>query len=159
MTTAAQVVKAIGQEILVQGSEAPLEADEAQDIIFAMNLYMAAQDANGIHLGYTVVDTLNDVITIPMGALQGLIANVAIMVAPQFGAGARVDAALIAKAKLGLNAMRKLGVTIAPMSYPDTLPVGSGNEGNWPNNWHFYPETADTALTETGNNIALETNT
>ena len=160
MTTTGQVLKAALQEILVQGSEAPLEADEYQDAIFALNNYMTALDANGVHLGYTVVDSLNDEITVPAGAIQGIISNLAILLATQFNS--TVSPSLSAKAQMGLNAMRKLGITLAPMSYPGTLPIGSGNEGFWNGGFrggHFYPDTADTALTETGNNIALETNT
>ena len=37
MATVAQVAKASLQRILVQASEAPLEADEYADFIFAMN--------------------------------------------------------------------------------------------------------------------------
>ena len=157
MATAAQVTKAILQEILVRSVESPLEADELQDTIFAMNNYMTALDADGIHLSYTVVSDLADEVTVPMGALQGLIANVAIMVAPQFGA--TVSQALVMKAKAGLSAMRKLGVTIDPMSYPDTLPIGSGNQGDVIDNRRFYAGVASTTLTETGNNVALETST
>ena len=160
MTTTGQVLKAALQEILVQGSEAPLEADEYQDAIFALNNYMTALDANGVHLGYTVVDSLADEITVPAGAIQGIISNLAILLATQFNS--TVSPSLSAKAQMGLNAMRKLGITIAPMSYPGTLPIGSGNEGYWGGycrGGHFYPDPVDTALTETGNNIALETNT
>jgi len=157
MTTAAQVTKAILQEILVRSVEAPLEADEIQDTIFAMNNYMTALDAEGVSLGYTIVADLGDDITIPAGALQGLISNVAIMVAPQFGA--TVDQALIAKAKVGLSAMRKLGVTLEPMVFPSTLPVGSGNEFRHGNNDHFYPGSDAEILTETGNGIGLESGT
>lgn len=160
-TTTAQVLKAALQEILVQGSEAPLEADEYQDAIFAMNNYMTALDANGVHLGYTIVDSLSDEITVPAGAIQGIISNVAILLAPQFMAP--ITDGLVAKAKMGLNAMRKLGITIEPMSFSGTLPIGSGNEGQWNGgygrNSHFYPDPVDAALTETGNSIVLETNT
>ena len=158
MATAAQVTKAILQEILVRSVEAPLEPDELQDTIFAMNNYMTALDADGVHLGYTVVSSLGDEVTVPAGALQGLIANVAIDVAPQFGA--TVSQALVLKAKKGMSAMRKLGITIGTMSYPDSLPVGSGNEGDWYNNHdHFYTGADSATLTETGNNVGLETNT
>ena len=75
MATAAQVVKAALQRILVQGDEADLEASEYQDSIFAMNNYMLDLDASGITLGYTEVSNLGDEITIPTGALRGLIAN------------------------------------------------------------------------------------
>lgn len=158
MATAAQVTKAILQEILVHGAESELEAVEFQDTVFAMNNYMTAQAANGINLNYTVVSNLGDPITVPAGALQGIIANVAVMIAPQFGA--QVDQALIAKAKLGLDAMRKLGITIQPMAYPSTLPVGAGNEGdgNFSND-HFYPGPEENLITETGQNIGLESNT
>lgn len=157
MATAAQVTKAILQEILVRASESPLEADELQDTLFAMNNYMTALDADGVHLGYTVVSDLGDAVTVPDGALQGLIANVAIDVAPQFGA--TVSQALVLKAKKGMSAMRKLGVTITPMSYPSTLPIGSGSESGDYTYDHFYPETDATALTETNNTIALESGT
>ena len=158
MAKASQVTKAILQEILVHGAESELEAVEFQDTVFAMNNYMTAQAANGINLGYTVVSDLGDDITVPAGALQGIISNVAVMIAPQFGA--QVDQALIAKAKVGLNAMRKLGITIQPMAYPSTLPVGSGNEGdgNFSND-HFFPGPDENLITETGQNIGLESNT
>lgn len=157
MATVAQVVKAILQEILVQGSEAAFEADEVQDTIFAMNNYMTAQAANGINLGYTVVSNLGDDITIASGALQGLIANVAVMLAPQFDAV--VSPSLVSKAKIGLQAMRKLGITIDPTRHPSTLPIGSGNEGDFFNTDHFYPGNDEDILTETGRNIGLESNT
>ena len=158
MTTAAVLVKQILSEIVVRASEAPIEADEAQDTIFNMNVYMASQAANGINLGYTEVLDLGDEITVPNGALMGMIANIAIMMAPTFGA--EISAGLVAKAKIGLQAMRKLGVSIGPMSFPDTLPIGSCNEGdNTFQNNHFYHNDEPTILTEGGGSIGLETNT
>lgn len=158
MADAAQVTKAILQEILVHGAESELEAVEFQDTVFAMNNYMTALDAQGVQLGYTVVADLGDEITVPAGALQGLISNVAIMVAPQFGA--TIEQSLIAKAKMGLSAMRELGVSLSPMLYPSTLPRGSGNEGRWRSGRRFYPGVDEnTVATETGNSIALENDT
>jgi len=157
MATAGQVVKAILQEILVQASEADLDAAEIQDTIFAMNNYMTAEAVNGIDLGYTVVSSVSDEVTVPAGALQGIIANVAIAVAPQFDA--IVDIALIEKARTGLNAMRKLGITLNPMRMPNTLPVGAGNEGGQSNNDHFFPGPDSAVLTEGNNNILLESDT
>jgi len=158
MATAAQVTKAILQEILVHGSESELEADEFKDTVFVMNNYMTAQDANGINLGYTVVSNLGDEITIPAGAIQGLISNVAIMIAPQFGA--TVDQGLVVKAKIGLQAMRKLGVTIGKMQFPGTLPIGSGNESNnFDSRDHFFNNSDSNVETEANQNIGLESST
>lgn len=158
MATVAQVAKASLQRILVQASEAPLEADEYQDFIFAMNNYMLALDAQGIHLGYTVVSNLADQVTIPVGALRGVIANLAIEVAPDYG-GVVTDA-LVLQAREGLQAMRMLGQTIGGTRMPSTLPIGSGNTDTgygW--SWNFYPDSEDSILAETIGTIALESST
>ena len=55
MATVAQVAKASLQRILVQASEADLEADEYQDYMFALNNWMLSLDAQGISLGFTEV--------------------------------------------------------------------------------------------------------
>ena len=142
MATVAQVAKASLQRILVQGSEAPLQADEYQDYIFAMNNYMTSLAASGINLGYTV----------------GLIANMAVEVAPDYSAP--ISEALAVAAREGLNAMRMLGQTMAGSRYPFTLPVGSGNEGMWnTNNSHFYAGEEDSILAEGVGTIGLEANT
>lgn len=159
MATAAQVLKAALQRILVQGSEAEFQPDEYQDAIFAMNNYMLDLDAKGVALGYTVVSDLGDDITIPTGALRGLIANVAIEVSPDYNG--TISPALVQAAQDGLSTMRLLGQSIPSMRFPGTLPVGSGNEGGRSglHNQHFYPELEAEILAETTGAIALEAGT
>ena len=67
--TAAEVTKDILQELLVQGAEQPLTADETQTVIRYMNRYMTQLAAMGTNLGYTKVTNLGDPITIPDGAV------------------------------------------------------------------------------------------
>ena len=157
MATVAQVIKASLQRILVQEDEAPIEASEAQDFIFAMNNYMLALDAEGITLGYTEVSGLGDVITIPTGALRGVIANMAIEVAPDFNG--QITSGLAIAAKDGMQAMRNLGQTMGATQFPSTLPIGSGNEGAGVFTDHFYPDLEATILAETTGSIGLETST
>lgn len=159
MATVAQVSKASLQKILVQGSEAPLEADELQDFIFTMNNFMTDLDANGVALGYTVVSNLGDEVTIPTGALRGLIYNMAKEMAPEFDA--QVTPAIVSIAAAGLETMRKLGQNIPTSFYPGTLPVGSGNEGDFNgfNGRHFFPDREAEILAETTGCISLEVNT
>lgn len=162
MATAAQVIKAALQRILVQASEAPLQPDEYQDAIFAMNNYMLALDADGVALGYTEVSNLGDNVTIPTGALRGLIANLALEVAPDYkGQDWQPPAALVMAAKQGLATMRKLGQIMVSTAYPSTLPMGSGNysEGNYGNSYHFYPGLEAEILAETTGAIGLESGT
>lgn len=158
MATVAQVAKASLQRILVQASEAPLEADEYQDFIFAMNNYMAQLDAQGISLGYTEVSDLGDEVTIPTGALRGLIANMAIEVSPDYGGV--ISQGLIAAAQQGLQSMRILGQRIQTSKNPSTLPLGSGNEDMlYGYSGHFYPDQEADILAESTGAIGLENNT
>ena len=158
MATVDQLATASLKRILVQAGDAPIEADEAQDYVFALNTYMLDLDASGIKLGFTEVSDLGDEVTVPTGALRGIIANMAIEVAPDYGGV--VSAALQATARAGLATMRKLGVTIGRAAYPSTLPVGSGNEseGAWRTS-HYYPDLEAEILAETTGAIGLETGT
>ena len=159
MATAAQVIKAALQRILVQGSEADLEPDEFQDAIFSMNNYMLDLDAQGVALGYTVVENLGDDITIPTGALRGLIANLAVEISPDYNG--TVSAALASTALKGESTMRLLGQHIPTMRFPGTLPIGSGNEGGQVGYFrqHFYSDLEAEILAETTGAISLEVDT
>ena len=97
-------------------------------------------------------------ITIADGAIIGLIYNVAIRLLSSYDI--TPNAQLGANARDGIDAMRHLAVTIAPTSFPCTLPIGSGNEQeNTFNNQHFYACPDDELLTEREGSILLESNT
>lgn len=155
MTTAAQVIKYALQEIITQASESPLEPDEYQDCIFALNSMMLEYDAGGIHLGFTEVTNLADVITVPAGAISGIVSNLALRVAPQFQGA--VTNELMAKAAQGYKVMCMLGVTIEPTQFGHLVPRGSGNYNRLGSN--FYPATEDEIEAEVNNNIQVESST
>lgn len=159
MATVAQVANAALKRILVQAADAPLEADEYQDFIFALNNFMLDLDASGITLGYTEVSDLGDEVTVPTGALRGIIANMAIEVAPDYNG--TVSPALANAAAEGMQTMRIIGQTISAASYPSTLPVGSGNEGDGTfANSRFYDGANEAEiLAETTGAISLEDST
>ncbi len=158
MATVAQVAKAALGAILVQGSESPLEADEYQDFIFAMNNYMASLAAKGVNLGYTNVSNLGDTVTVPAGALTGLIANMAIQSVPYYGGVVTPELALTARE--GMQAMRQLGQIITPTRFPSTLPIGSGNEDStYGYSSHFYTGDEAGIAAETNGLIGLEVST
>ncbi len=158
MATVAQVATASLKRILVQAADAPLEADEYQDFIFALNNYMLALDAEGITLGYTEVSDLGDEVTVPTGALRGIIANMAIEVAPDYNG--TISPALANAAAEGMQVMRIIGQTISASSYPSTLPIGSGNEGGLFATKKFYDGATEAEiLAETTGAISLEDST
>lgn len=149
------VVRDALQEILVQASEAPIEADEAQTAIRFLNRMMAELDARGISLGYTAVSSLADDVTVPDGALSGIVSNLAVRLAPQYDQVASAE--LIAAARTGLSVMAMLTVDILPSSYGDTLPVGEGNHSTGDS--AFYTGEAAGVANETGGYIEKESNT
>lgn len=155
MTTAAQVIKFALQEIITQASESPLESDEYQDCIFALNTMMLEYDADGIHLGFTEVTNLGDTITVPAGAISGVTSNLAVRVAPQFQGV--ITPELMKKAQDGYRVMCKLGVTIQPTQFGSMVPRGSGNY-NWGCS-KYYPATDEEIEAEVNNNIQVESNT
>ncbi len=158
MATVAQVAKASLQRILVQAAESPLEPAEYQDHIFALNNYMTQLDAQGVQLGYTEVSDLGDAVTVPAGALRGIIANMAIEVSPDYGGV--ISQGLIAAAREGLHTMRTIGQVMGISHPPSTLPIGSGNEGQgFGLSGHFYADQEAQILAETTGAIGLETST
>lgn len=125
MATAAQILKAALQEILVQTSEAPLEADEYQDAIFALNSMMNEFEGGGLNLGWSDIENLGDEITSPTSINSAIVSNLAIRLAPQFLGS--VTPELMMKADRGFKLMNKIGISIQETLLPNGLPIGSGN--------------------------------
>jgi hypothetical protein len=143
MATVLNIVKPALQLILVQASEADLEADEYADSIDALNAMMADLEVNGIHLGWTDVDSVSDTVTVAPGAIRGIIYNLAVEMAPQFDAEPTI--ALADRAEKGMVTLRLLGQTVGDIHYPSTLPYGSGQGYSYAEN--YYPATPDGTYT------------
>jgi len=152
------MVKKIMDMLVVGASEAPIPAVDAQNIVDYMNDYMASIDVMGIDIGYTEVTSLASPITVPSGAIRGIIANTAMLVAPSYAVP--ITQALAMQAKAGQAAMVRLASGIGPTRYPSTLPRGSGNScNNGSINNRFYPDLQGTILAEPSGSIGLEENT
>lgn len=154
METAQTVIKDALQEILVQASEQAIDADEFYTAMRYMNRMMGEFAADGITLGYTEVSNPSDAITIPAGAINGLIYNLALVLSTQYDIA--VTPELAAKAIDGKRVMTRIATQISPASYPDALPIGSGNEGEYTDTNKFYTSNDPTVDTENGGVIGLE---
>ena len=153
METAQSVIDDSLQAILVQASEQPIEAVDFQTSRRYLNRMMATTPYNG--LGFTQITNPDDLVTIPDGALEGVIFNLAIKMLPTYDMP--LTAELNNNARAGLQEIRRITVVIQPTSFPCTLPIGSGNEQeNTFNNQHFYPCPDDELITERGGSILLE---
>ena len=126
MTTAIEVAERSLKLILVQAADAPLEPDEYQDFYDAMNDYMADLEARGVVLGYTPVTGPDDTVTVPDGAIRGLVYNLAMEVAPDYGAAP--SALVVNSARESYRTLRRLGKQHIATSFPARLPIGSGSQ-------------------------------
>lgn len=157
--TAGTVIKDALGEIIVLGAEAPVEGEDAQAGIRYLNRMMAAFDADGIALGYTEVSNFSDLITVPAGAIDGMVTQLAVRLHAQYEGADPLSQDLLARAISGKNTMRNLAVTVGATEYPSTLPIGSGNEWESNRTSRFYPDLEAEILAETTGAIALEDST
>jgi len=158
METAEAIINDALQEILVQASEQPIQAVDFQTARRYLNRMMSSWDASGLTLGYTTITNPSDLVTIPDGAVEGVIYNLAKRLLVTYDMPLTPELDL--NAREGLKAIRNLAVTIDASAYPCTLPVGSGNEQDTSyRNDHFYDCPDDELLTEQGDSILLESGT
>lgn len=145
------------EDIIVQAEEAPIEQAEARAAIRVLNDMMYAWAATGIEIGYSEVSDMGDPVTIPLGAVRGVKANLAIDLATKYDVVP--SEAVRVKAKEGYRACVALSINMAGSDFPSTLPQGSGNTYPGYTDNTFYPGQEDTILSETGGSIALEDDT
>jgi hypothetical protein len=141
--TASDVVKDALFELTTQAQEEEIPAIELETGIRYLNRMMAALDATGIKLGYTRVDAPNDVLTVPAGAVEAIVFNLAKRLATSFDIA--ISPALDMNARTGMRTLRIIGVKPNKIAYPSTLPIGSGNEDGSGSisDQQFYPDCCE----------------
>ena len=144
--------------ILVESAESPLEPDEYQDAMKSLNYMLLDWAGSGIDLGHTIATAISQDMTVPDGALRGIIANLAIDIQPQYNGQLLPGVAKMAKE--GKETCENLGMSLGPMQHHPNLPIGSGNEANISYlDSPFYGDLEQTILTEAKQQIAVEDNT
>jgi hypothetical protein len=71
-----------------------------------LNQMMALWESDGNEIGYIPVGTVTDILTVPDAAILGIVNNLAIHMAPSFGA--TVPPEIIALAQLGMQVIDKI---------------------------------------------------
>lgn len=156
METAQSIINDSLQEILVQSSEQSLQPVDFQVAKRYFNRMMATTPFND--LGFTEVVNPDDLITVPAGAIIGIIKNLAKSLLTTYAMP--LTAELAQDAREGLQEIRRLTVTVQPTVFPCTLPIGSGNEQeNTFNNQHFYPCPEEELLDGRGDNLLVGSET
>lgn len=159
MELAGVIIKDALQELIVQASESAVSSEDATTSIRYLNRMMARFAARGVNLGYTQIDNVADPLTVPDGAVSGVVTNLAVELGNQYDVP--IGPALASRAVSGFDAMLDIAFVIVPTRFPDTAPRGSGNTGDNFGTFTstFYPGATDDILNESGNSIELESGT
>ena len=124
--TAGELIKDALIELNVQAQEQTIPAVDLATGIRYLNRMMQMLDADGVKLGYTLVNAPNDPVTVPAGAYDGMVFNLALRLANGFDVMTNPE--LQMSARESKKVLYKLGVNLNKMNFPSLLPIGSGND-------------------------------
>lgn len=111
----------------VRTAESPIEPSEAQDGLNSLNDMLNEWNLDDIDIGFETVDDVDDELFVDTGTLGGIKSNLAVYMAPEYG---RVVSSVLALRAKTSKAIIRGSLSLRPLDFPDTLPVGSGNERN-----------------------------
>lgn len=126
MTTMREVVEDAMEDIEVKKAEVSLTNDELQSGIRRLNDMLAQWDQLGIIVGYNPVINGDDILELEPAAISAVKTNLSIKLAPSYSKP--ITSALAENARVSLDMLRNINAYIGSVAYPDTLPIGSGNE-------------------------------
>jgi len=117
-------------------AETDIEASEANDALDILNDMMAEWELAGANLGFAPVKDLADEVRIPRGAYKAVKYNFAVLLGAEF----EIDVSPVVIAIANKSRSRMMSIYKRPLqvSYPGTLPQGSGNECGVLDNDIFY---------------------
>lgn len=156
--TARNILLSAFETMVVRMDTETLTASDEETGVNEINWIMSELSSDGIDLGFTLLEKINDPVTIPKGAMRSLISMLAFSLWPKYRT-IEPSGSIIAGERRARTMMCKIGVTIGQTEYPSTLPMGSGNDYPSSTDSTFYPDLEDTILTETNGSISLEDST
>lgn len=156
MEKAESIIKDALLEIGVQDVDEAIQPSDIQTGIRYLNRFMTELDAQGYELGYTLVNSANDDVTIPDGVISAVVTNLALRMTSQYGM--QPSPSLAMAASIGMKTIGRVSITIPPSEYPDILPRGSGN-ATYDIGDNFYPDADDLVEVESGGSIIIESGT
>jgi len=121
-----EVVEDAFEEIGVKTAEEALESDELQSGIRRCNDMLTEWDDLGIIVGYNPVLNGDDTLEVDRNAISAIKLKLAIKLAPSYQKPVTVILAQNAAESFGR--LEASSSNIGEIAYPDSLPLGSGNQ-------------------------------
>jgi hypothetical protein len=138
MTTARSFITRALQKAKIQTAETPIEPNEMQDGLDSLNDMLISWE-QVMALGFTPVADIDIEIRVPRYAHAAIKSELAIILGAEYSMPP--DPVLIAEAKARKDELMIAVVSIGDVAFPDTLPVGSGNNRRgYVNDYRFFPE-------------------
>jgi hypothetical protein len=125
MATALKIIERAFSKIGVKAAETPLQPSEINDGLDVLNDMLATWGATGVLKGVDPVMNATDEVKAPRYSLWAIKANVAILLAGEYGI--QVSQAMANDAVSSLQQMTMAQIDMSDIPFPSTLPVGSGN--------------------------------
>jgi hypothetical protein len=125
MATAADIIKGALRRLQVIGSETPIEADEIQDGLEDLNDFGSSHEVGFLQLGFSSLSSQSDSVSIPEGAIGYFKDALALYIAGQYGAP--IPQSLVMSHEKTKAAALNAFQPVINVEFPDTLPIGSGN--------------------------------
>ncbi|MCH8134752.1 MAG: hypothetical protein IIB77_02090 [Proteobacteria bacterium] len=125
--TVTEVVTGALQLLEVRTAESPVTPAEVEDGLTSLNDLMNEWNVDGINIGYESIANIEDRLHVKTGSIGAIKANLAIYIASEYGKAVSIE--LKERAKTSKKSLRA-SIPLNCSEFPDTLPIGSGNEGN-----------------------------
>lgn len=140
MLTRGQVVDAALAELGIGGAD-DASPEERLTGLQRLSMMMATWEGCGIRVGFAFPGEYTDAAMsvpsgLPDGAVETVVAHLAMRLAP--GYGKQVSPDTRATAKAGYDALLIDAARPRPQQLPDTLPMGAGNR-LWPHQRTYFP--------------------
>jgi len=125
MATAKKIIERAFSISGIKTAETPLEASEIQDGLDTLNDMGSAWESR-LQIGFMPVETVGNTVRIPRDAEFAFKQNLAVQLRVEYKLAP--DPVLVITADKAFKDLNSTYLTIGAPQYPDSLPVGSGNE-------------------------------
>jgi len=139
MTTALKIIKAGFRKANINSGYTPLNATETSDALEILNDLIIQWNALGVLTGIDPVTSLDTDLFEPRYSTRCLKLMVGGEICVEFGKP--IDPGFAAIASSAYNSMLTVSVPPQEVEYPDTLPLGSGNDYDCENELFFPANT------------------
>jgi len=126
MATGADMVNGALRKLGINPSDSAIEGQEMLDGIESLNDMLIEWENSGIVLGFAPIADSADTVRVPRGTENAIKANLAGRMASDYSK--QLSPALVAEIGASTDNMLRIISKPLDVEFPDTLPLGSGNQ-------------------------------